>query len=147
PNSQLRAVSPVHIQYLTNMGVASSFSISILYKNELWGLIACHNYTPRFIDYNSRESSKLIGQILSSALEFRQEETNQQKQEVFKNNLDVLAKQLQEEDSIEDALTKQQVTILDIVDASGAVLVYENSVTKLGKTPNEDQLASLFDWL
>src|SRR5690606_26560287 len=89
-NSQLRAVSPIHIQYLKNMGVASSFSISILYKDRLWGLIACHNYTPRFIDYNSRESSKLLGQILSSALEFRQEELNQQKHELFKNNLDVL---------------------------------------------------------
>ena len=54
-NSQLRAVSPVHIQYLKNMGVDSSFSISLMYKQELWGLIACHNYTPRYIDYRSRE--------------------------------------------------------------------------------------------
>src|SRR5690606_18753465 len=58
-SSQLMAVSSVHIQYLKNMVVASSFSISILYMNDLWGLIACHNYTPRFIDYNARESSKL----------------------------------------------------------------------------------------
>src|SRR5690606_25994486 len=146
-NSQLRAVSPVHIQYLKNMDVASSFSISILYKNELWGLIACHNYTPRFIDYNSRESSKLLGQILSSALEFRQEETNQHTQQIFKNNLDTLTKQLQEEDSIEDALTKHQINLMDIVDASGAVLVYENKITKLGVTPDEEQLAKLIDWL
>ena len=56
--SQLRAVSPIHIQYLKNMHVESSFSISLLYKNELWGLIACHNYSPRFIDYRARDSSK-----------------------------------------------------------------------------------------
>src|SRR5690606_19054561 len=146
-NSQLRAVSPVHIQYLKNMDVASSFSISILYKNELWGLIACHNYTPRFIDYNSRESSKLLGQILSSALAFRQEEAHQQIHEVFKDNLDLLTKQLQESERIEDALTKESVNLLDIVDASGAVLIFENRVDILGETPSDAQLAKLIDWI
>jgi chemotaxis family two-component system sensor kinase Cph1 len=48
-NSALRAVSPIHIQYLKNMGVASSFSISLVHEDELWGLIACHNYTPKFL--------------------------------------------------------------------------------------------------
>ena len=145
--SQLRAVSPVHIQYLKNMGVASSFSISILHKDKLWGLIACHNYTPRFIDYRSRESSKLLGQILSSALEFRQEEIHQHTQEAFKNNLDVLTKQLQENGTIEEALTKHQTTILDITEASGAVLVYEKSIVKQGITPDDNQLAMLINWL
>ena len=59
-NAQLRAVSPVHIQYLKNMGVSSSFSISLICKNELWGLIACHNYTPRFIDFKLRSCLKTI---------------------------------------------------------------------------------------
>jgi chemotaxis family two-component system sensor kinase Cph1 len=145
--SQLRAVSPVHIQYLKNMGVASSYSISILVKNELWGLIACHNYTPRFIDYRHRESSKLLGQILSSALEFRQEELHQHTQEIFKNNLDKLTKQLQDMASIGDALTGFLVNLLDITHASGAALVYEKNTVKLGATPDDVQLAGLVGWL
>ena len=52
--SQLRAVSPMHIEYLKNMGVKSSFSISLISKGELWGLIACHNYSPKFINYQAR---------------------------------------------------------------------------------------------
>ena len=146
-NSQLRAVSPVHIQYLKNMGVVSSFSISLIYKNELWGLIACHNYSPRFIDFKSRESSKLLGQILSSALDFRQEEIHQQTQEFFKNNLDIISKQLQKTISIEDALTKHPVTLLDVAHAGGAVLVYDRNIVKLGITPNDIQLANLISWL
>ncbi|SFF45275.1 Bacteriophytochrome (light-regulated signal transduction histidine kinase) [Pedobacter antarcticus] len=145
--SQLRAVSPVHIQYLKNMGVASSFSISLLCKGELWGLIACHNYTPKFIDFLSRELSKLLGQILSSALEFRQEEIHQQTLEVFSGTLDKLTKQLQETASIEEALTKGPVTVLDIVHASGAVLVYEKNITKIGITPDDGQLTELISWL
>ncbi|WP_432713309.1 ATP-binding protein [Pedobacter sp.] len=146
-NSQLRAVSPIHIQYLKNMGVASSFSISLMYKEELWGLIACHSYTPRMIDYKSRESSKLLGQILSSALEYRQEEIHQHTQDLFSTHLDSLTKQLQETTTIQEALTNRTVTILDTVEASGAVLVYEKSIHKLGKTPNDDQLGHLISWL
>jgi chemotaxis family two-component system sensor kinase Cph1 len=111
--SQLRAVSPIHIQYLKNMKVDSSFSISLIYKKELWGLIACHNYTPRFIDFKSRESSKLIGQILSSALEFRQDEENQQQSQAFKSTVDQLSKYLLKSFSIEEALTQQDVTLIN----------------------------------
>jgi light-regulated signal transduction histidine kinase (bacteriophytochrome) len=145
--SQLRAVSPVHIQYLKNMQVGSSFSISLIYKQELWGLIACHNYSPRFIDFKSRESSKLIGQILSSALEFRQDEGNHQQAQTFKAAVEHLSKYLLKSYSIEDALTKQDVTLLNAVDAKGAVLVYENSIIKLGITPNDEQLENLLTWI
>ncbi len=145
--SQLRAVSPIHIQYLKNMGVQSSFSISLIYKKELWGLIACHNYTPRFIDFKSRESSKLIGQILSSALEFRQDEANQFEQDRLKTNIDLLSRYMLKSNSIEDALTGQDITILDATNAKGAVLLYENSTVYLGKTPNEFELQGLLNWI
>ncbi len=69
-HSTLRAVSPVHIQYLKNMGVAASFSVSLVSHNKLWGLIACHNSTPNVIDYRAREAARLLGQILSSSLEY-----------------------------------------------------------------------------
>lgn len=145
--SQLRAVSPMHIQYLKNMGVASSFSISLLHKDKLWGLIACHNYTPRFIDFKARESAKLVGQILSSALEFRQDEDNQQLNDFYKSNLDKLSNQLLKSTNIEDALTKENVNILQVVNGKGAILVYEKMVTKLGITPDDKQITDLVDWI
>ncbi len=146
-SAQLRAVSPMHIKYLINIGIASSFSISLMYKNELWGLIACHNYLPKYIDFKSRESSKLIGQILSSALEFRHDEENQERFEKYKHSLDKLSKYLQKSISIEDALTAQRITMLDVVNASGSVLMYEKNVVKLGITPNDEQLAHLIKWV
>ncbi|WP_374948610.1 ATP-binding protein [Mucilaginibacter sp.] len=146
-NSELRAVSPIHIQYLKNMGVYSSFSISLMYKNELWGLIACHSYSPRFIDFRSRESSKLIGQILSSALEFRQDEENQQLQERYKGAVDQLSRLMLKDNSVDHALTGHNVNLLNTVDATGAVLLFENNITKLGVTPNDAQLAGLVNWI
>ena len=145
--SQLRAVSPIHIQYLKNMGVSSSFSISLMYKGELWGLVACHSYTPRFIDYKSRESAKLIGQILSSALEFRQDEENKFIQDKFKIKLDHVVKNLQHNESIEDALTKEHVNMLQLTNASGSVLVYEKQISTLGIIPEEKQLEKLISFI
>ncbi|MCC8411108.1 GAF domain-containing protein [Mucilaginibacter sp. UR6-1] len=145
--SQLRAVSPIHIQYLKNMEVSSSFSISLLYKKELWGLIACHNYTPRYIDYKARESSKLIGQILSSALEFRQDEENQQLQDHLFNSVEKLSKHMQRSNSIEDALNAPDANVLDVTYAKGAVLIYENNTIKFGTVPADDDLARLLEWI
>lgn len=146
-HSQLRAVSPIHIQYLKNMGVESSFSISLIYKKELWGLIACHNYSPRFIDYKARDSAKLIGQILSSALEFRQDEANKHLQEKYNAAVDLLSKNMLKNNSIEEALTLADINIMHATDATGAALIYENTVTKVGSTPNDEQIQNLVAWV
>ncbi len=146
-HSQLRAVSPIHIQYLKNMGVASSFSISLLRKKELWGLIACHNYTPAFIDYRARQSSNLIGQIVSSALEFRLHEEDQEQREHFKTHLFNLSHYLHANKSIADALVSGNSTMLDMTHASGAVLVYKQKFSLIGDTPDENQLVDLLKWV
>jgi len=52
-HSTLRSVSPIHIEYLRNMGVAASMSVSLVHDSMLWGLIACHHYTPRFVPSRS----------------------------------------------------------------------------------------------
>lgn len=146
-HSALRAVSPIHIQYLKNMGVASSFSISLLYRDELWGLIACHNYTPRFINFKAREASKLIGQIISSALEFKQDEEINARNEEFKLTYDVLSRFLRKGGNVAVALTEHEDNILNVCDASGAVLVYENQFIQLGQTPDTEQLTGIVNWL
>jgi chemotaxis family two-component system sensor kinase Cph1 len=147
-HSQLRAVSPMHIQYLKNMGVASSFSISLIYKKELWGLIACHQYTPRFIPYKARFSAKLIGQILSSALEFRQDEADYQIQEDFNGRIEKLVKSLNEHEHIDDGLVGDQTdNLLRITQATGVVVAYEDRRTKLGITPDDQELDQLVKWL
>jgi chemotaxis family two-component system sensor kinase Cph1 len=146
-NSALRAVSPVHIQYLKNMGVASSFSVSLIYQGELWGLVACHNYTPRYIHYKQREAAKLIGQVLSSALSFRQHEEDQHKNYRLKNAIEDLTRHLLRYRNIEDALFKHEVTLLHAVDAGGAVLAYGNHFYHAGQTPDDIFLSGLIDWL
>ncbi|MGR9374026.1 HWE histidine kinase domain-containing protein [Rhizobium leguminosarum] len=70
--SVLRSVSPIHIEYLKNMGVGASLSISIVVDGKLWGLFACHHYGPRLPSAQSRSAAELFGQMFASRLESRE---------------------------------------------------------------------------
>lgn len=70
--SVLRAVSPIHIEYLRNMGVGASMSISIIVDGRLWGLFACHHYQPRLIPFERRSVAELFVQMFAMRLESRE---------------------------------------------------------------------------
>ncbi|RYE33441.1 MAG: GAF domain-containing protein [Sphingobacteriaceae bacterium] len=146
-HSVLRAVSPVHIQYLKNMGVASSFSISLMAKDELWGLVACHNYSPRFINYKARDAAKLIGQILSSALEYRQEEEDTEILRTLDQAAAEISKHIKEEDNLVHALTGNEITLKNLTNATGAVAILNNEIIRVGNTPDDEQIKELLIWL
>jgi chemotaxis family two-component system sensor kinase Cph1 len=146
-NSQLRAVSPIHIQYLKNMGVVSSFSISVICNGELWGLIACHNYSPRFIDYKSREYAKLIGQILSSALQFRSEENDKNEVDALKLNVDKLGKRLLGQQDMLSALTSDPLSLMQVVPSNGVLLAAGGNSFRFGVTPNLVLEKALLKWV
>ncbi|MBB6125201.1 HWE histidine kinase domain-containing protein [Sphingobium subterraneum] len=70
--SVLRSVSPIHLEYLKNMGVGASLSISIIVDDTLWGLFACHHYAPLSPSFHSRSLSELFSQMFSMRLESRE---------------------------------------------------------------------------
>ncbi len=72
--SVLRSVSPIHIEYLRNMGVGASMSVSILRQNKLWGLFACHHYAPHHVGFGVRTAAELFGQMFSLLMENRERE-------------------------------------------------------------------------
>ncbi|RYG15980.1 MAG: GAF domain-containing protein, partial [Chitinophagaceae bacterium] len=146
-HSTLRAVSPMHIQYLKNMGVASSFSVSILDRDHLWGLIACHNYTPRFINFKERESAKLVGQVLSSAISFREQEEDQQHATEHRLAVDTITRSLLRNIEVQDALINQECTLKEVLNCGGAALYFENKLHVTGQVPDNGFINQLVDWL
>lgn len=137
-NSSLRAVSPIHIRYLKNMGVSSSFSVSIIVENELWGLVACHNYTPRFINFKQRETAKLIGQVLSSCVELRNMENMQQEKLQFQNVIMEVTRHLLNDTKIADVLNHCAPIILEAFKASGIAFLFEGEIYSYGEIPQKD---------
>ncbi|WP_037504161.1 HWE histidine kinase domain-containing protein [Sphingomonas jaspsi] len=70
--SVLRSVSPIHIEYLRNMGVRASMSVSIIVAGELWGLVACHHYSPRCPSFERRSVAELFAQMFAMRIESRE---------------------------------------------------------------------------
>ncbi|TPX70814.1 hypothetical protein SpCBS45565_g01461 [Spizellomyces sp. 'palustris'] len=67
--ASLRAISPVHLKYLENMGVMATMSIAVMVENRLWGLIACHHYDEHIIPYQVRSTCLYISSLLSTSIE------------------------------------------------------------------------------
>lgn len=153
----LRDVSPIHRQYLRNMGIDASMSISIIVEGKLWGLIACHHYQPRKLPRHLRAVCELFGSMFSLQLEARE------KSEQFEARLasrKVLQKLMLNLAGVEDyalGLTQQSPNLLDYIHGGdveldgirrGGVAVRVNGViTFLGVTPNHTQITALTEWL
>jgi len=65
----LRSVSPIHLEYLRNMGVAASMSVSIVLGGRLWGLIACHHMTPLQVPYSIRMTCDVLSQVVAARIQ------------------------------------------------------------------------------
>lgn len=146
-HSVLRAVSPIHIEYLKNMGVQASMSISLIYQDELWGLISCHNTTPRFVNYPARRAARFVSQLLSVALEFRKDKEDLAAQQQYQQAGQRLHEQLLMSDTIVRAITEFPTTALQITSATGAALLYDDKLYRLGQTPDEPAIRAMADWI
>lgn len=145
----LRSVSPVHIEYLYNMDVESSLSISVLKDDQLWGLIACHHSTPKYIDYPTRTVCEVIGQILSIQLDLCENLA------LYEKILRLEADKLRLEDILKLAAGLAQPRAPEawdrlrrMVSADGVVLFFNaGRKVQVGLTPTDEQLERLFQWL
>ncbi|MGF1489617.1 MAG: GAF domain-containing protein [Prochloraceae cyanobacterium] len=72
-NSTLRSASGCHLEYLQNMEVGASLTISLLKDGQLWGLIACHHRSPKYVSYELRKACELLGKVIFSEISSREE--------------------------------------------------------------------------
>src|SRR6478672_1754703 len=70
--SVLRSTSPIHVEYLKNMGVGATLTISLIHQEKLWGLIACHHYSAKNITPEIRLAARVQGQFITSQIDVRQ---------------------------------------------------------------------------
>lgn len=148
--SVLRSVSSIHIQYLKNMGVGASMSISLQKEGKLWGLIACHHLTPRFVSYEIRTVCEFLGQVMSLDLTCKEERGNQEDKMRLKTLQTKFVDRLSGAENLLDALVATEadrVTLLELVNAEGAVVCVEGNLTSIGKTPKSADIRDLLVWL
>ncbi|WP_213806836.1 GAF domain-containing protein [Granulicella sp. dw_53] len=143
----LRSVSPIHCEYLTNMGVLASTSISILRDGKLWGLISCHHYSPKVVHFELRKACTFLGQVLSGEIVRREIEEESaysaQSNAIQARFLELMAGS---SDPLL-ALLKFTPNLLNLIPAAGAAIVVGDQVQTLGITPSYTELLTLVDSL
>lgn len=146
--SVLRGVSTYHIEYLQNMGVAGSLTISLIDDQRLWGLIACHHYSPRLVDYETRKTCEFIGQFASIELVRQQE----RELDAYRNQIYNIQAKLQqafsrEPNFIRQTLTRYATDLLKLVHAEGVAIVLDGNISLMGQTPPLPAVQDLLAWL
>ncbi|MEZ2301263.1 MAG: ATP-binding protein [Microcoleus sp.] len=145
--SVLRSVSPCHIEYLQNMKVGASMSISLLKNNQLWGLIACHHNTPKYLPYQTRTLCEFIGQIMSLELSNKEENENLDDKIRLKNLQSDFVESIYQAEDFVEAVGRDRDRLLSLVNATGAAIISNDLVRLFGKTPSENQINQLIDWV
>lgn len=136
--SVLRAVSPIHIEYLTNMGVGASLSISIVIEGRLWGLFACHHYAPRCPGLERRSLSELFGQMFAMKLEALERRESAAYAERAHGVSERLLVQLAGDASLRDDPAWLAETLGDAIPADGIGVVINGHIAIAGLAPDED---------
>jgi two-component system, chemotaxis family, sensor kinase Cph1 len=146
-SSVLRSVSPIHVQYLTNMGVRASLVISLIHRGKLWGLISGHHYTgPKHVPADVRALCELLAQVLSLQVGTADRlEDREYALEVRAAQSRLMAR-LADDETL-DVLTTGDVTLLDVAAADGGAVIRQDRVVRVGETPSEAELDALLQWL
>lgn len=144
----LRSVSPIHVQYLTNMGVTASLVISLIHRGKLWGLISGHHYSgSRRVAYSTRVLCEFLAQALSLQIGAVDRLTDREHALEIRQRQSRLLERMGMDRSLEHALTAGDPNMATLVDADGAALIRGGDISTVGRTPTHDQIRALTAWI
>lgn len=146
--STLRSVSPIHCQYMKNMGVLSSMSISLMKGDKLWGLISCGNREPLHVPNDLRTTCQTIGQVLSLQISAMEALDISRQREEKVEALDTLNQAMSASaDTVFDGLAQCPQVLMDLVLAGGVAIIEGQQLYRYGNCPEPAQIRALHKWL
>ncbi|MBI0331394.1 ATP-binding protein [Burkholderia plantarii] len=145
--ASLRSVSPVHVQYMKNMGTLASMSMSIVVRGKLWGLISCHHETARVSPFEVRIACEHIAQVLSLQIEAKEDHAEAELRLDLRHLHARLLASMADTESFVDALVEDPRDLLRLTHSAGVAIVFEGRVVLAGTTPSEAQVSQLVKWL
>ncbi|MFJ2334652.1 ATP-binding protein [Pseudomonas helleri] len=143
----LRSVSPIHCQYMKNMGVLSSMSISLMDGDRLWGLISCGHRTPLHVPHELRMACQTIGQVLSLQISALQTlEISRQREAKMDALVRLNSAMVQGPENVFDGLAQEHALLMDLTQASGVAILEDNVLHRYGQCPKPEQIRELYQW-
>ena len=143
----LRSMSPIHIQYLKNMGVGATLVVSLVVGGQLWGLVACHHYVPKFVHYEVRTVCELLAETISTRIAAL-ESFAQARAEISVRRLEQrMIEAVSRAGDWRSALFDSPQSLLEPLEATGAALLFDGQVMTVGDVPSTQQLRDIGAWL
>jgi light-regulated signal transduction histidine kinase (bacteriophytochrome) len=144
----LRSVSPVHLEYLRNMDVGASMSVSLVESNRLWGLIACHHRTPRHVSFAARAACEVIGRIVALQIAAHEQLSIRTARDALRGIEARLVDGMRgRQADLATALVQRGDALMQLVGAAGAAVCTAGEIRTVGATPTSVQLGALVSWL
>ncbi|HVJ39229.1 MAG TPA: ATP-binding protein [Stenotrophomonas sp.] len=145
--SALRSVSPVHLQYMRNMGTGASMSVSLIREGRLWGLISCHNREPRRVPYHVRTACEFVGQILALQIALK-ERALAVEERIDRRAIQLrLLARMAGDQNFMAALGRDPDSLMALTRANGVAIVHRGECVMLGACPSQPQILGLVHWL
>lgn len=141
--SGIRALSPVHLQYLENAGVEASLSFSVIIQGQLWGLVTCQNVTPKHVDLGHRRVALTMVQYAVNKYQAELNKLDLMSYERIREFELLLAAELMEKSNTFQAIRQLAVGMMDIVQADGLAVVRNDEVMSFGYSPRKENLLKL----
>ncbi|HEY9825685.1 MAG TPA: ATP-binding protein [Stenomitos sp.] len=142
----LRSVDPCCVQFYRNMNSAAFLAIALIKERQLWGLISCHHQTPKALPYGLRHTCELLGQFISLELFQKVDRAELDQMSRFKALHSEFIESIAHTDNLSDALVNPAPRLLSLVDAQGAAVCIDNTITLLGTTPPSEAVQDLLTW-
>ncbi|MEN2746147.1 histidine kinase dimerization/phosphoacceptor domain -containing protein [Sphingomonas sp. T9W2] len=143
----LRAVSPIHVQYLRNMGVAASASVSIVKDGMLWGLVACHHRTPRSLSYLQRKTCELVAASFAQQVSAKEDAAEYRERLRLRAAEDALAQRLALDSDPDQTAALIGHDLQRMLGADGFALQRGAVLHTSGHVPAREDIADLSRWV
>ncbi len=141
--AQLRSVSPIHCEYLKNMGVAASLSISVVVDGELWGLISCHHDSPKVIPMPLRVGAELFGQYFSMQIALAERRAALVATNEARAQLDQIVADIEPGEPVDVAVTRHLGDLSALVESNGAGISVNGGWNAIGRAPSGQEAIDL----
>ncbi len=143
----LRSVSPIHVQYLRNMGVRATLVVSLMVGGRLWGLVSCHHYQPRFVHFETRAVCDVLAEAVATRIAALESFAEGQAELAVRRLEQRMIDAISRKGDWCAALFDNSQPLLAPLGASGVALLYEGQICSAGEVPGTAELRRLGTWL
>ena len=144
--SASRGMSPIHGQYVKNSGASSSFSISIIIDDQLWGLVTCQNVEPKHIDLEDRVQAGIFTALASNAYSSFKSKNELNYRLELNGKMAYLKTEFLKHNNLFNSLIDNKAQIKKLPEADGLAIIADETIVTEGNVPGRDTILRIIKW-